>query len=265
MSGPDRMPAPGSIAPLMGRRHPLPRSILAVVALALATGACGAADGASPTTTVAPAATPATTATNAASRPPADLGGFRTQPTACGASAPPAPSSLSFDAPGDMGLDPAIPVTATVTTSCGDVVLELDPALAPATVNSFVFLAEQGYFDGTVAHRVAPGFVVQAGDPTATGMGGPGYVVPDELPPAGTLYEQGTIAMANAGPGTTGSQFFIMLSDAALPTNYSVFGKVVAGTDTLARIAAVPLGSNPRGEVSVPLETVYLERVTVAP
>ncbi len=254
----------------MGRPRRLRRSHLALAVIVLVACACGASPDDTPaaatTTTAAVATTTTTTATSApAPRPPADLAGFRAQLTACGASAPPPPADLAFASPDDLGLDPSIPVTVTITTSCGDVVLELDPSLAPATVNSFVFLAEQGYFDGTVAHRIAPGFVVQAGDPTATGTGGPGYVVPDELPSAGYVYQQGVVAMANAGPGTTGSQFFIMLGDAALPPNYSVFGKVADGMDTLQRIAEVPLGPNGRGEVSVPLETVYLERVTVAP
>jgi cyclophilin family peptidyl-prolyl cis-trans isomerase len=172
---------------------------------------------------------------------------------------------MTFDGPEDQGLDPDTIVTATITTSCGDVVVELDPSLAPETVNSFVFLARSGYFDGTVSHRVLPGFVIQAGDPSATGRTGPGYTIPDELPEAGFIYETGVLAMANAGPNTTGSQFFIVLSDAGLPNAYSYFGDVVDGFDTLERIAAVPLGRNLGGELSVPLETVYLEKVTISP
>ena len=162
-----------------------------------------------------------------------------------------------------MGIDPTSTPVATIATSCGEIMIELDPAAAPATVNSFVFLAESGYFDGTAIHRVVPDFVVQAGDPTGTGSGSPGYVVPDELPSPGTLYVTGTVAMANAGPGTTGSQFFITLSDVGLPADYSIFGMVTEGTDTLDAIAAVPVGPGPSGETSVPLETVYIEAVTV--
>jgi cyclophilin family peptidyl-prolyl cis-trans isomerase len=195
--------------------------------------------------------------------PPSGYAEFAAQQTACGATAPDPPTEMSFPSPDDQQLDPATPVTATITTSCGEVVVELDPELAPATVNSFVFLARSGYFDGTVSHRVYPGFVIQAGDPTATGMGGPGYTLPDELPGAGFAYERGTVAMANAGPNSGGSQFFIVLADVGLNPDFSVFGKVVDGFDTLDRIAAVPLGQNPFGEVSVPLETVYLEKVTI--
>ncbi len=195
--------------------------------------------------------------------PPVDYAGFRAQPTACGAEQPPEAAQLGFDEAADMGIDPTSTPVATIATSCGEIVIELDPAAAPATVNSFVFLAESGYFDGTAMHRVVPGFVLQAGDPTGTGSGSPGYVVPDELPPDGTVYVTGTVAMANAGPGTTGSQFFITLSDVGLPADYSIFGRVTGGTDTLDDIAAVPVGPGLSGEVSVPLETVYIESVTI--
>jgi cyclophilin family peptidyl-prolyl cis-trans isomerase len=175
---------------------------------------------------------------------------------------PPVPPG-TYSAPDDLGLDPSAPIAATIATSCGDIVISLDPAAAPATVNSFVFLATAGYFDGTVFHRILPGFVVQAGDPTATGRGGPGYTVPDELPSIGFHYGRGVVAMANAGPDTGGSQFFIVLADTGLEANYTVFGEVEDGFDTLDRIAAVPLGTNPFGERSVPLETVYIESVTI--
>jgi peptidyl-prolyl cis-trans isomerase B (cyclophilin B) len=189
---------------------------------------------------------------------------FRSQPTACGAQAPPPAVAMQFSAPGDAGVTG--PVDVVLHTSCGDVRLRLDPALAPETVNSFVFLAEQGYFDGTVAHRVVPGFVFQAGDPTASGSGGPGYTLPDELPPSDFTYSRGVVAMANTGqPHTGGSQFFIVLSDISLPPSYTVFATVVAGMDVLDTIAALPMGPNPGDPVdSRPLETVYLDRVEVA-
>lgn len=200
----------------------------------------------------------------ATASPPVDYPGFRAQPTACGAAAPPETAAVDFANPEDMGIASTDAPVATITTSCGDIVIELDPAAAPATVNSFVFLAEAGYFDGTVTHRVLPGFVVQAGDPTATGTGSPGYVVPDELPPPGTVYTAGTVAMANSGAGTTGSQFFVMLADNdALPPDYTIFGQVVGSDTTLEAIASVPLGTNARGEPSTPLETVYIESVTI--
>lgn len=196
-------------------------------------------------------------------QPPSDYAGFVRQTTACGAQAPQQIAPMVFDAPEDQKLDSATTVDAVMTTSCGDISIELDPSIAPQTVNSFVFLAGAGYFDGTVSHRILPGYVIQAGDPTGTGRGGPGYTIPDELPDAGFLYEEGVLAMANAGPNTTGSQFFIMLGDAPLPSNYSVFGRVTDGFETLASAATIPLGPNAFGEVSVPLETLYIESITI--
>ena len=139
----------------------------------------------------------------------------------------------------------------------------MNPCLAEETVNSFVFLATEGYFNGSASHRVLPGFVIQAGDPTGTGRGGPGYIVPDELPAPGFEYSTGVLAMANAGPNSTGSQFFIMLGDSGLPPQYSAFGVVVEGFDTMTAIANVPLGMTTRGERSVPLETVYIESIAI--
>ena len=144
-------------------------------------------------------------------------------------------------------------IKAVLQTSCGDIAIELDPAI----------LAGEGYFDGTVSHRVLPGFVVQAGDPTATGREGPGYTIPDELPDPDFVYEKGVVAMANSGPNTTGSQFFIMLADAPLPPAYSVFGRVTDGFETLGAIESIPLGPNAFGEVSVPLETLYIESISI--
>ena len=196
--------------------------------------------------------------------PPSDYAGFYAQPTACEGVAPEQIAPMVFSGPEDQGLDDSTPIEAVISTSCGDITLELDPRIAPETVNSFVFLARSRYFDGTVSHRVLPGFVLQAGDPTATGRGGPGYTIPDELPAADFLYAKGTLAMANSGPNTSGSQFFIMLDDAGLPPNYSVFGRVIDGFETLELIADIPLGPNAFGEVSVPLETLYLESVTIS-
>jgi peptidylprolyl isomerase len=229
--------------------------------------ACG---GGTDSTTAAPttaAAAPTTTVplvplSTTAPAVPSDYAGFRAQPTACGAGQPPENAAKGYTAANDMQLDPNKKVRATIATSCGPIVVELDPALAPETVNSFVFLATEGYFDGSASHRVAPDFVIQAGDPTGTGRGGPGYIIPDELPPPGFEYSTGVLAMANAGPNTTGSQFFIMLGNSSLPPNYSAFGTVVEGLDTMAAIAGVPLGTS-RGETSVPLESVYIESIAI--
>ena len=251
----------------------LSRIALAGAAIALVATACGGSDDDAgtdvpdETSTTAPSVATTTEEVPEITlppRPPSDYAGFVAQQTACGATPPAELSPMTFDAPEDQSLDASAPVTATIATSCGDIVVELYPDLAPETVNSFVFLARSGYFDGSVSHRVMPGFVIQAGDPTATGREGPGYTIPDELPEPGFLYEEGVLAMANAGPNSTGSQFFIVLADAPLPNAYSYFGKVVSGFDTIERIAEIPLGANAFGEMSVPLETLYIETVDIA-
>ena len=247
---------------------PRPRAFISLLALFVVAAACGGEDAAPPSSTAPPSsvATSQTAASPRPTGPPANYNGFRQQVTACGADAPEPARSITFPAAEDQGLDETTLVTGVLETSCGNVVISLDPAMAPATVNSFVFLARQGYFDGTAMHRILPGFVIQAGDPTATGTGGPGYAVPDEFPSPEFQYTRGVLAMANAGPGTTGSQFFIVLGETALPPTFSAFGEVIGGFDVLDAIAAVPLGDRRLGaaiETSVPLETVYLERVTL--
>jgi peptidyl-prolyl cis-trans isomerase B (cyclophilin B) len=194
---------------------------------------------------------------------PADYAGFRAQPTACGGEQPPEVSPVTFPEPADQALTGAVDVT--IATSCGPIRMTLDPAASPQTVNSFVFLAREGYFDGTACHRLVEGFVLQCGDPTATGTGGPGYTLPDEFPEEGFVYEQGVVAMANSGPGTTGSQFFIVTGDAsALGPEFSILGTVVGSAETLAAVAEIPLGLAGR-EVSAPLETIYVESVAITP
>ncbi len=231
-----------------------------IAAIAVSAGACTTSD-----TTTEPT-TPSTVTTVPLSVVPVDYRGFLRQPTACGAEQPATAVDMKFDAPGDAGV--AGPTTVALSTSCGPLVIELDPATAPETVNSFVFLAEEGYFDGTVSHRVIPGFMMQAGDPTATGLGGPGYTIPDELPGEGMAYERGVVAMANAGPGSAGSQFFILFGDADwLPPSYSIFGRVTDGFATLDAIEAIPLGQSPTSRdatPSTPLNSLFIESVTVS-
>jgi cyclophilin family peptidyl-prolyl cis-trans isomerase len=164
-----------------------------------------------------------------------------------------------FDASPPMCIDVAKRYTATMETSKGTMTIALDPAAAPQTVNSFVFLARYHYFEGIVFHRIIPGFVVQGGDPTGTGTGGPGYQFADELPKPGR-YEIGSLAMANAGPNTNGSQFFIISGPdgARLPPSYSLFGKVVTGLDVLSDIEAAGTKSGK------PSEKVTINSVTIA-
>lgn len=145
-----------------------------------------------------------------------------------------------FDEAPPFCLDPAIAYTAVVTTNLGTIEIELDQEQAPNTVNSFVFLARNNYFDDTICHRIIQDFVVQCGDPTATGTGGPGYTTNDELPEAGE-YQLGSLAMANSGPDTQGSQFFIISGPQgeALPPAYSLFGQTTDdGLDIVADMNA---------------------------
>ena len=170
------------------------------------------------------------------------------------------PQKRRFSGPPPMCIDPAKRYTATMATSKGTMTISLDPAAAPKTVNSFVFLARYHYFDGIAFHRIIPGFVIQGGDPTGSGSGGPGYQFADELPRPGR-YELGSLAMANAGPNTNGSQFFIISGPAGvrLPPQYSLFGKVVSGLDVVAALDAV--GSPGAGK---PREKVTIDSVTIA-
>jgi cyclophilin family peptidyl-prolyl cis-trans isomerase len=168
------------------------------------------------------------------------------------------PKQQKFDQEPPMIIDPAKRYTATMVTSHGTMVIALDPLAAPKTVNSFVFLARYHYYDGVIFHRIIPGFVLQGGDPTGTGTGGPGYKFADELPAPGR-YQVGSLAMANAGPNTNGSQFFVISgSDGVrLPPQYALFGAVVSGGDVVAAIDA--LGSRS----GKPSEQVTIESVTV--
>ncbi|HET9442357.1 MAG TPA: peptidylprolyl isomerase [Acidimicrobiales bacterium] len=157
----------------------------------------------------------------------------------------------------EMSIDPSKRYTATITTSMGEMVVALDPVNAPRTVNNFVFLARQGYYDGVIFHRIISGFMIQGGDPTGTGRGGPGYRFADELPRPGQ-YEIGSVAMANAGPNTNGSQFFIVSgpNGAGLPPQYSLFGKLVKGLDVLDQIQRVRTGPGDKPVTDVTIQAV---------
>ena len=147
-----------------------------------------------------------------------------------------------------------------VETSCGTFTIELDPEQAPNTAASLVALADDGYFDDVTFHRVVPGFVIQGGDPTGTGAGGPGYTTVD-APAADAAYTRGVVAMAKSGAeaaGTSGSQFFVVTAeDAGLPPDYAIVGEVTEGMDTVDRIEALGAGDGP------PSQTVLIEAITV--
>lgn len=162
-----------------------------------------------------------------------------------------------------MRIDPTKTYQGTLETNKGAIQVEFFPEDAPNTVNNFVCLAEDGYFNQTPFHRIVKGFVIQGGDPTGTGSGGPGYQFPDE--PITRDYERGTLAMANAGPNTNGSQFFVVLEDlrGKLPKNYTIFGRVTDGMDVVDAIANTPTVTGRSGENSTPTEPITLEKVTI--
>ena len=148
-------------------------------------------------------------------------------------------SGKQWDQPPEMKIDVNKNYKVVIETGKGAIELELYPQQAPKTVNNFVFLAGEGFYDGVIFHRVVPGFVIQGGDPTGTGRGGPGYKFRDELDGDGK-YGRGVLAMANAGPNTNGSQFFICLGDVGLPHSYTIFGDVTSGMDAVDAVAALP-------------------------
>jgi cyclophilin family peptidyl-prolyl cis-trans isomerase len=158
-----------------------------------------------------------------------------------------------------MGIDPTKRYTATMETSMGTMVIALDALKAPRTVNSFVFLALNHYYDGIIFHRIIKGFVCQGGDPTGTGRGGPGYQYADELPKAGQ-YQIGSLAMANAGPNTNGSQFFLISgpSGVGLPPAYALFGQVVKGLEIVEAMQSVPTGAGDRPTTDVVINSVTI-------
>jgi len=151
--------------------------------------------------------------------------------------------------------------TAVLSTTYGDITLKFFADKTPITVNNFVYLAEKGFYDNTIFHRVIKGFMIQGGDPEGTGSGGPGYRFNDE--PFDGEYKKGTIAMANAGPNTNGSQFFIMHEDFDLPKNYVIFGEVTKGMDVVDKIATAPVTASAMGENSKPAEPVAIKTVEI--
>ncbi|HWE60287.1 MAG TPA: peptidylprolyl isomerase [Chloroflexota bacterium] len=159
-----------------------------------------------------------------------------------------------WGSPPNLVVDPAKSYTATLETSKGTIEIALLAGQAPRAVNNFIFLAVNGFYDNVKFHRVIKGFMIQTGDPTGTGRGGPGYKFEDE--PVTTPYTNGTVAMANAGPHTNGSQFFIVQgpSGTSLPPNYTIFGQVTAGQDVVDAIAGVPVAGPERSSPTTPVE-----------
>ena len=220
----------------------------------------------------APTATPSPTATAAATTAPAgDTAAAPADATATPAPTPtPLPTAAAGSATGSDGImqwreppsriiDPEASYSAVINTSAGAITVELLTGDAPATVNNFVFLAREGFYDGVIFHRTIPGFMIQGGDPTGTGGGGPGYRFADET--VQRPYTRGVMAMANAGPNTNGSQFFLMHADYPLPPAYTIFGQAVSGLETIDAIATAP--TKPGGEGSSPVTPAVIQSVEI--
>jgi len=178
---------------------------------------------------------------------------------ATGATGAEAGAAKTWSSAPKMAIDPKSTYTAVLRTSEGNITIALDPKTAPKTVNNFVFLSKEGFYDGLTFHRVIPDFVIQGGDPDGNGTGGPGYAFEDELPKAGD-YKLGSVAMANSGPNTNGSQFFIITGQQGvqLPPNYSLFGQVTKGQDVADKISTM---AAPGTETPDP--PVTIEKVTI--
>jgi peptidyl-prolyl cis-trans isomerase B (cyclophilin B) len=185
---------------------------------------------------------------------------------ACGGKVPPRVLHPKLDRLPKTKANPSQRYRVVLRTSCGDVTLRLDPKAAPATTYNFVFLAQRHFYDSTWFHRITPGGkanigVIQGGDPKGTGEGGPGYNIPDELPKGKSPYKKYTVGMANSGPNSGGSQFFISTQDNKLQSTFTLFGKVVKGQDVIDKIAKIPLGGE-RGDT--PTESAWIESATVS-
>ncbi|KKS98193.1 MAG: peptidyl-prolyl isomerase [Candidatus Gottesmanbacteria bacterium GW2011_GWA2_43_14] len=181
-----------------------------------------------------------------------------------------APDESGQPSPETSGQYPAPPVNslkadgkyqAVIATDEGEITVDLFSEETPVTVNNFVFLSREGFYDGTIFHRVIADFMIQGGDPNGDGSGGPGYIFNDEKI---TLdYERGMVAMANRGPNTNGSQFFIMHKDYELPKDYVIFGQVTKGMETVDKIATVETTDTGSGEKSTPVAPVKVNKVTI--
>jgi cyclophilin family peptidyl-prolyl cis-trans isomerase len=185
-------------------------------------------------------------------------------PGGCARVEAPAPKPDGGRRPPAERLDPDRRYDVTLRTSCGRFDIRLDQRASPRTAASFAALARSGFFDRTTFHRIVPGFVIQGGDPTGTGTGGPGYTTRD-VPPSGTRYTRGTVAMAKTAaepPGTAGSQFYVVTApDAGLPPQYALLGKVVGGFAALRRIER--LGDPASGEAGTPRRPVVIQNASV--
>ena len=171
-----------------------------------------------------------------------------------------AAANKNFDKP-NMEIDQNKTYIANMETSLGTIKIQLNTQETPITVNNFVYLARQNFYDNTIFHRAIDGFMIQGGDPRGDGTGGPGYKFDDEEFEG--EYTRGTVAMANAGPNTNGSQFFIMHQDYPLPPSYVIFGKVIEGLDVVDAIATADVEMSFSGEMSKPVDPVVVKSVQI--
>jgi cyclophilin family peptidyl-prolyl cis-trans isomerase len=237
--------------------------LLALVALVLAGCGQAAPAPAQAPATAKPAVTPPSSAqiTNALSPLPSPSASPAAAASPAGQGVQVASNApQQFAAPPPMTIDTSKHYTATIDTSMGTMTADLFASEAPMTVNNFVFLANQHFYDGVTFHRVIPNFMIQTGDPTGTGTGGPGYRFNDE--PVKRQYSRGTLAMANAGPNTNGSQFFIVQKDYPLPPNYTIFGQLNGGLDVLDKIATTPTGPG-KGGPDTPKTPITINSITI--
>ncbi|HLH24132.1 MAG TPA: peptidylprolyl isomerase [Chloroflexota bacterium] len=171
-------------------------------------------------------------------------------------------SGKQWSSPPPMTIDPSKQYTAVIHTNKGDITVQLFADEVPQTVNNFVFLSREDFYDNAPFHRIIKDFMIQTGDgQRGNGTGGPGYRFADE--PVKRDYDRGIVAMANAGPNTNGSQFFIMQGNRPLPKNYTIFGKVTDGMNVVDAIANTPVRPSPQGEPSVPTEDVHITHVDI--
>jgi peptidyl-prolyl cis-trans isomerase B (cyclophilin B) len=230
-------------------------ALILVLALAVLAAGCGGSDDETASGTTASTTTEATTTTTSTATVGAD---------GCTDVAEPAPRKDGGATKPKERLDPEVTYNLVFKTNCGSFTVTLDQAKAPATAASLVSLAKAGFFDNTIFHRIVPDFVIQAGDPTQSGSGGPGYETVDP-PPSDTKYDKGVVAMAKTGAepaGTAGSQFFVVSGPnaATLPPDYAVVGNVTSGMDTVDRINGFGDPNDPNG---TPTRPVVIESVTV--
>jgi cyclophilin family peptidyl-prolyl cis-trans isomerase len=242
------------------------KKIMTVILLGVTLFAVGCAGQSSPTppTSKPPSNTPPSSTPASTSQSPASTA------SSSQASSKPAASSgpKTYSKAPDMQIDTNKKYTATVETTLGTFKIQLFPQETPKTVNNFVFLARDGYYNGVIFHRIMKTFMIQTGDPTGTGSGSPGYKFSDELPPK-HKYDPGIVAMANAGPNTNGSQFFICTGADSRSLdnypNYTQFGQVTDGMDIVQKIASVPVESNPANprEISKPIDPPSIKSITI--